>query len=201
MGYMPCYLFPEKLEEDDEFEYYKFRVPRHYIREHIADGDIWPDYEETEEEGTKDKSAVLGVGFLLVYTGVEYLDSDADFLYYRVRVPKVFLDSPALDGRFTYRVLYDAGTLEVKSDRTPKAGESMVGKEELETVRKVKKSDPLLYEVTFKCKNVEDCGIEFKEIGSVLFDMLYSQSCPECDHPLLEMKECKILVEEGKDVI
>ncbi|MHA2010711.1 MAG: hypothetical protein ACW980_25665 [Promethearchaeota archaeon] len=180
MGYMPSYQLPEKLDEDDEFEYFKVKVPRQYIKEHIELGDAWPHEVDTDIVGFEDASIVLGVIFLPVYTGVEYLSEDEDFLYYMVRVPKVFL---------TYRAAYEKLALEtagekaeresvnIECKKVPKAGESMPDKEELAIIRKVKKDKILLYEVTFICGNATDCGMVFTETGSDLFEMLYSRSC------------------------
>lgn len=209
MGYMPNYKFPEAIDEDKEFVYYKFRVPRHYIREHIANGDTWPDYEESNEIGTRDESVVLGVGFFPVYKGVEYITADADFLYYKVRVPKVFLFTPVKGTPYTYGVLYDTKDFKL---RTPeelaerateiipcefKAGDSMPGRKELDAVRKVKETNILLYEVVFYC-NV--CGTEHKpEVGSDLFDLLKQRSCVVCGSTTLHLKVCKPVLEEEKD--
>jgi len=209
MGYMPSYKFPKKTGEDDEFEYFRVRVPRQYIKEHIETGNKWPHDVDTSIVGTQDVSVVLGVIFLPVYTGVEYLEEDDDFLYYKVRVPKVFLDAHMGESELTYRLLYESKSLTLETEeqkaeresidtqreRTPKAGESMPNKEELTAVRKVKEDKVLLYEVIFKCKE-EDCGMIFTEVGSDLFDMLYSRSCSECGGTRLETIGCKSLVEE-----
>lgn len=212
MGNMPCYKFPEKLEEDEEFEYFKFKVPRQYIKEHTAMGEVWPHDVDTDIVGTQDASVVLGVIFLPVYTGVEYLEEDDDFLYYKVRVPKVFLDSPIRGSELTYRVAYETKTLnletaeqkaereseDIKCEKVPKAGTPLVGKEELMSVRKAKESKALLYEIVFRCRS-EDCGMIFTEVGSDLFDMLYARCCSVCAATRLEMIECKTLVEEDED--
>jgi hypothetical protein len=204
MGYMPSYKLPEKLDEDEEFEYFKVRVPRQYIKEHIEMGEVWPHDVDTNIVGTQDASVVLGVMFLLVYTGVDYLEEDDDFLYYKVRVPKVFLDACVPGTNLTYRASYETENYnpevadEIECERIPKAGEPMLDKEELAAIKKVKKSEPLLYEVVFKCKD-EDCGMIFTEIGSDLFDMLYSRSCSVCACIKLETIGCKVLVEEDED--
>ncbi len=212
MGYMPSYRLPEKLEEDDEFEYFKVRVPRLYIKEHIALGEVWPHDVDTSIVGTQDASVVLGIIFLPVYTGVEYLEEDDDFLYYKVRVPKVFLDASIRGSELTYRTVYEDESLisetaeqkaeresiDIECEKLPKAGKSMPDKEELSAVRKVKEGKILLYEVTFKCKD-EDCDMIFEEIGSDLFDMLYARCCSVCDCTELEMISCKALVEEEED--
>ena len=211
MGNMPCYKFPEKLDEDEEFEYFKFKVPRQYIKEHIAMGEVWPHDVDTDIVGVRDESIVLGVIFLPVYFGVEYLEEDDDFLYYKVRVPKVFLDFPIRGSELTYRTAYETKTLnlemaeqkaereseDIECEKIPKAGESMVGKKELMAVRKAKESKPLLYEVVFRC----NCGLEVIEVGSDLFEMLYARSCSVCGCSKLKLVGCKSLVNGGEDAI
>ena len=216
MGNMPCYKSPEKLGEGlipDEFEYFKFRVPRQYIKEHIAMGGVWPHDVDTDIVGVRDSSIVLGVIFLPVYTGVEYLEEDEDFLYYKVRVPKVFLDSSIMGSKLTYRIAYEAETLnletgeqkaeresvDIECKKPPKAGEPMANKEELEIVRRVKESKPLLFEVVFKCKG-KDCGLELEpEIGSDLFDMLYARCCPDCVSTELIVMRAEVILKEDED--
>jgi hypothetical protein len=208
MGYMPCYKFPTEMGDDATFEYYKFRVPRHYIREHIKDGLVWPDYNETTEEGTRDESVVLGVGFFPVYSGVEYLEEDADFLYYKVKVPKVFLDTQIEGTPHTYRLLYETKDFKLKTPeekaeeasvleiRSTKAGDEMPGRIELKAVRKEKEVDTLLYEIVLYCPN---CGTEHNpEVGADLWAMLHARRC-ECGHTKLELRSCKSVLEEKKD--
>jgi hypothetical protein len=212
MGYMPSFGIPQKLDEDGEFEYYEVKVPRQYIKEHLELGETWPHEVDTSIKGTQDDSIVLGVMFIPVYSGVDYLREDDDFLFYKVRVPKVFLDAPILGSEMTYRTVYEKGdrnveTSEQKAEResehieckkAPKAGVSLDGKEELMIVRKVKEATPLLYEVTFKCKNKE-CAEEFEEVGSDLFDLLYSRCCGSCAGVQLEVISCKTIYGEEED--
>lgn len=212
MGYMPNYKFPEFIEEDSQFAYYKFRVPRHYIRQHIDDGDVWPNYKETTEKGNRDESVVLGVGFFPVYSGVELLDEDADFLYYKVKVPKLFLETPISGTNYTYSILYETQDYRLKTPeelaeekskdipcaKIPKAGEQMPDRKELTSVRNVKESDVLLYEVVFYCSN--GCGIEnVPEVGSELWDLLYSRSCAKCGNRQLELISCKPILKDKTD--
>jgi len=210
MGYIPCYKFPEEVDEDEEFMYYKFRVPRIYIREHIAEGNVWPDYVESFEEGTKDKSVVLGVSFFPVYTGVEYLGDDVDFLYYKAKVPKAFLNTPISGTPHTYHILYDTKDFKLKSPEELAeiaaevlscaplaAGESMPNSGDLSAIRKVKESNILLYEVIFYCGQ---CDKEFDpEVGSDLWDLLYGRSCIDCGNTNLEVRSCKSILEENVD--
>ncbi|MHA2344735.1 MAG: hypothetical protein ACXADW_23005 [Candidatus Hodarchaeales archaeon] len=210
MGYMPSYQLPEKLEEDDEFEYFKFKVPRQYIKEHIEMGDVWPHDVDTDIVGTEDASIVLGVMFLPVYSGVEYLEEDEDFLYYKIRVPIVFLDYPIRGSKFTYRLVYEKlnfespeqraerESVDIECKKAPKAGEPMPDKEVLSAVRKVKESKPLLYEIVFKCQD-GDCGRTYTEVGSDLFDLLYSRSCSACASTRLELVKCNTILEEDED--
>lgn len=209
MGNMPSYRVPEKIDEDEEFEYFKIRVPRQYIKEHIEMGETWPHAVDTSIKGERDESVVLGVIFVPVYAGVEYLEEDVDFLYYKARVPKVFLDAPILNSKFTYRLLYEKGDKRLETagqraerkldekvqDKAPIAGAPMVGKEELMVVRKVKETEALLYEVTFVC-NEADCGAKFEEVGSDLFGLLYGRCCGKCANTKMTVESCKVIAEE-----
>jgi hypothetical protein len=215
MGYMPCYKFPEEIDEDSEFMYYKFRVPRIYIRWHIEEGNIWPDYEESFEGGTRDESVVLGVGLFPVYSGVEYLDEDADFLYYKVKVPKAFLDTYIEGTTFKYGMLYETKDFKLKTpeqiaeeqaeiistEKVPKAGEPMPDREDLIAVKKTKETDVLLYEVVFYCAECNDGeGKEHEpEVGSDLWEILHARKCGFCGNTKLHLKSCKSVLEEKKD--
>jgi len=210
MGYMPCYKFPKEIDEDEEFMYYKFRVPRLYIREHIREGNVWPNYTETYEKGNMDESVVLGVGFFPVYTGVEYISEDADFLYYKVKVPKEFLRTPISGTPHTYSILYDTKDFrlktpeelaekaaEIKSCDFVKAGDSMPDRGDLVAAQKVKDSNVLLYEVVFYCS---ECEMTHEpEIGSDLWKLLYARKCGNCSNTKLELKSCKSVLEEQED--
>lgn len=202
MGYFPTYGCPEKLGEDEEFAYYKFKVPRHYIRGVLEEGNAWPDYEECMEEGTLDDSVVLGMRFLPVYTGVEYLDADVDFVYYKVRVPKVLLETPISGGSMCYRIAYeyieDFEKEEEEEERSkiPKAGEGMPGRHEEQIVKKVKERTVHLYEVTLRCNNSDCLADDYNEVTSNIFDVVYNVACPECLGTLFSLIGCKVLVEE-----
>jgi len=172
MGYMPYYKFPEQLEIfDEEFIYYKVRVPRLYIKDHIESGKVWPHDVDTDIVGTLDDSVVLGVFFLPVYTGVEYLEEDDDFLYYKVRVPAVFSDYYKEVGAPTIR------GIKLKNDE-------------------IKETKTGLFEITFTCKS---CGYAYTEIGGDdLFRMLYERDCPYCYCTSLDVKS-KAIVGEDMD--
>lgn len=209
MGYMPNYKFPEQIDEDDEFKYYKFRVPRHYIRAHIEEGNIWPGYVENVElgSGMKDESVVLGVGFFPVHMGVDFIGEDADFLYYKVKVAKVFLETKIKGTPYTYEVLYETQDFRLKTPEelaemdsvveSIKAGESMPDKTELEAVRKVKETETLLYEVVLYCGSCETT--HDPEIAADLWDLLYARKCSFCGNTMLELRSCQSVLEESKD--
>lgn len=207
MGLCPCYMYPEYMEEDDEFEYYQIQIPRHYIRDHIEEGGTWLDYVETDEEGEEDASVVLGVIFLPVFHGVEYLDADADFLYYKVRAPKVFLETDIPNAPFKYREIYDAKRLRVFIDEdelddllasidTPKAGEPMPGIHHAHAVRRVKEERAILYEVRMVC---EECNLVTVEVGTDLFDLLSGRSCSNCFGTRFRIDQADILYEDDDD--
>ena len=210
MGYMPCYKFPEEVGENEEFKFYEFKVPRHYIREHIAEGNIWPNYVETTEAGTEDNSVVLGVGFFPVFSGVDFLGEDPDFLYYRVKVPKVFLETQVEGTTHTYSILYETKDFKLKTPEEiaekaaetiscAKAGEPMPNKMELSIVRKVKEADVLLYEVVLRCNSCTPPVTFSPDVGSDLWDLLHERECELCGNRALQLVSCKSVLEEKKD--
>lgn len=210
MGYVPCYMFPEFMDKDEEFEYYKVKIPRHYIREHIAEGGTWYDYQETDEKGTLDKSVVAGMIHLCAYFGTEYIEEDADFLYYRIRVPIVFLDTAIPGSSLFYREMYEARYLNVKTDRelvedlaeeladkVPAAGTPMPGMHHAPVVQKIKERGEVhLYEVELLCKNIPECGVTHTEITRDLFGALANRVCGLCGHTNFKLIKVEPLVEE-----
>ena len=202
MGYFPTYGCPDKLEDDEEFEYYKFKIPRHYIRGVLAEGDVWLGYEECEEEGTLDSSIILGMRYLPVYVGIEYLGADVDFLYYKIKTPKMILDSPIIPGgsvnhRIAYEYVEDwEKEKEEKKDTLPVAGEAMSGRHDEQSVKKVKENIVLLYEITLKCNNPDCSTSEYKEVTSDLWDAVHGITCSECFGTEFSLIGYKVLVEE-----
>jgi Zn finger protein HypA/HybF involved in hydrogenase expression len=212
MGYFPSYMFPEKVDEDEEFEYYKVKVPRIFIREHIATGDNWLDYEETDEEGTLDKSVVLGVIWLLAYKGTEYLEADADFLYYKIKVPIVFLNTPIRGGGMYYREMYNTRQLNVNpteeqleaafeetKKEIPAAGSPMPGIHHAPAVVKAKETTVYLYELEMQCMNIPECGVIHVEVCSDLFDGLAGRICGVCGSKRFTLVSAKKLIEEDNE--
>lgn len=213
MGYVPCYKWPEKIDEDDQFEYFKIRIPRHYIRMHIEEGGIWHGYEETDEEGERDRSVVLGIIYLPAIPDQEPMDADADFLYYRIAVPKSFLDSYIMEGNVQYRVLYETKAFKLetpqeKAEReaaefeeekfVPPAGASMPGRNELDAVKRAKRTKMAIYEIELQCKN-PDCGIIHVEVTSDLFSALSGRICGECMGTAFNLVKAEAIVREEED--
>ncbi len=211
MGYFPSYMFPEKVDEDEEFEYYRVKVPRIFIREHIATGDNWLEYEETDEEGTLDKSVVLGVIWLLAYKGTEYIEADADFLYYKIKVPIVFLDTSVRGGGMLYREMYEARQLNVQPSEEqmeatlkeiekeiPAAGSPMPGIHHAQAIKNVKETVVHLYELEILCMDPE-CGVTHVEVCRDLFDGLAGRICGLCGSKRFTLVGAKKLVEEDNE--
>lgn len=208
MGFWPSYGAPERLDEDEEFVYFRFSVPRFYIRWLLEDGDSWHDYKETDEEPTLESSIVLGVRHLPVFIGIEEEGSDADFVHYRCPVPKRVLEEPIpIPGMdFTYEYMYtvtekwERDDEEVDDDfefEVPTAGTGMPDREELNTVRKVKSEKVYYYEVVLKCK---DCGESSEpHISTDLFDALYEKSCAYCSCVQMEVVYSKAILKEEDD--
>jgi len=202
-------MFPEKLDEDEEFEYYEIRVPRHYIRGHIEEGGVWLDYTETDEEGTEDPSVVLGVIYLPAFKGVEYLREDADFLYYKIRVPIIFLDTQVKNTPFKYREVFEAkrlnafvdeddvdGFAELIRGELPDAGSPMPGMHNEHIVKKVKEKEALLFEIKLVCKA---CDMVAVEVGSDLFDILSSRICANCGGMGFHLDRANIIYEDDDE--
>lgn len=207
MGYIASYLLPEHIDTDEEFEYYMVKVPRHYIRMIADEGEEWPDYVETEEEGKLDRSVVLGMYFLPVYQGVDFYDEDADFLYYIVRVPHVFLNHIIEGTSYTYRIVFELDkiksveqVIEEELDSIPVAGTAMPGTEEFTALRKAKsRPEGTLYELSFLCQNPECHKIYDGIVTSDLFDELYARVCEECYGTRFEILSARPLEEVRED--
>jgi len=214
VGLFPSYGTPEFIEEDEEFKYYLFRVPRHYIREHIAEGGTWLEYEEVEEESTLDKSVVLGMRYLPAYTGIESQGFDVDFYYYRCKMPKVVLDTEisGTNPRVTYEYAFthveewekseeqkleeELGKFEIT---VPTAGSEMPGRSDLTAVRKVKKEKVHLFEIQLRCGN-PSCQLDQEpHISSDFFDALYEQECSLCGSKTMELISSRAIVKEDID--
>jgi hypothetical protein len=213
MGLYPTYGTPEQIDEDDEFKYYLFKVPRHYIREHIREGGTWLEYEETSEEGTLDKSVVLGMRYLPVYVGIKSEGFDVDFYYYKCRVPKVVLNAAVVSTNpvVTYEYVYSTVEEWEKSEEQKfeeelgktfselnvlKAGTEMPDRADLTAVRKLKKEKVVLFEVQLRCGSPE-CGMEQEpHVTSDFFDALYEQECSLCGCRRMELVYSKGVVKE-----
>ena len=86
MALFPSLRQPELLTSDNEFNYYKFAVPRVYV-EFIEHGEALSDDELGEAP------AALAMAWFPVHTGIEELGEDDEFYYYRVPVPQVVVES------------------------------------------------------------------------------------------------------------
>jgi hypothetical protein len=208
MGFFPTYGAPTRIDEDDEFVYFRFCVPRHYIRFEIEDGVKWHLYEETDEEGTFATDVVLGVRYLPVHVGIEEDGSDADFIYYRCPVPKVIMKEPVPGTDFNYSYMYtytdkwEENPEPIEDDfkfDIPTAGISMPDRHELEVVRKMKTETVYFYEVVFQCLDKE-CGRTLEPfIADDLFDALYEKSCTYCGCGKMKVVSSKAVLKEEKD--
>jgi hypothetical protein len=208
MGYFPSYGAPTKLDEDDEFVYFRFSVPRHYIRFEIESGVKWHLYQETDEEGTIGKEVVIGVRYLPVHVGIEEDGSDADFVYYRCPVPVAIMSEPVLGYDFNYSYMYnytekwEEDPEQIDDDfefEIPTAGTSMPDREELEVVRKVKAETVYFYEVVFQCMDEECERISEPFVSTDLFDAMYEKSCSYCAGTKLKLISSKAILKEEDD--
>jgi Zn finger protein HypA/HybF involved in hydrogenase expression len=208
MGFWPSYGCPEQIQEDDEFVYFRFSVPRFYIRFMMEDGEPWHQYVETDEEGTLDSSCVLGVRQLPVFIGIQEEGSDADFVYYICPVPKRVMVEPVSGTDFTNEAMYyvvekwERQYEEIPDDfefeiDVPTAGTTMPKREELEAIRKAKKENILLYEVTFQCQECDE--ILEPEVSSDLFDALLEKACEHCESTHLKLVSSRAIVKEEDD--
>ena len=220
MGMFPCFKWPEKTREDHEFEYFKVRVPRHHIRMHIAEGGKWPGYRETTEQGEYDESVVLGVIWLPgMLPNPEPLDADADFVYYELQVPKEFLDTYIMGGNVQYRILYETQAFKLenaaeKAEREaaeleeehilPAAGASFPGRDELDAMKRAKKTRHAVYEIELRCNGFnestgEPCNLIHCEVTSDLFEALSGRVCGVCGSTSLTLAKVNAIVREEED--
>jgi len=87
MGLFPSLYKPELISSDQEFNYYKFTVPRVYV-------DFIKNNEVMSEQELEDTPAALAMAWFPVHSGIEELGEDADFYYYKVPVPHKVVESP-----------------------------------------------------------------------------------------------------------
>jgi hypothetical protein len=206
MGFWPSYGAPERLDEDEEFVYFRFSVPRYYIRWILEDGDSWHDYKETEEEPTLESSIVLGVRHLPVFIGIEEEGSDADFVHYRCPVPKRVMEEPVPGTDFTYEDMYtvtekweneEEEEAEDFEFEVPAAGTGMPDRGELNAVRKVKSETVHIYEVVLGCP---DCGEDSEPyVATDLFEAVFEKSCAYCGSIVMSVVSSKAILKEDKD--
>jgi hypothetical protein len=194
MGYFPTYGHPPKIDEDDDFVYYLFAVPRHYIEDRILEGDKWEGYTPSTKPSTLDKSCILGVKFLPIYTKVSEVEADEDFIYFKARVPKAFLEHQSSYG-FKYGIFYEMKEAwerkpEEEPEEMPTAGE---------LVKQVMDSgkDPDLKDfiVQLKCHN--DHIIDFPgHTAEDVWDILHEyEGCDRCGSTTMEV----LFHKEGED--
>lgn len=199
MGYFPTYGHPSKVDEDDDFVYYLFFVPRHYIESQIAEGETWSDYVPSTTPSVLDKSCVLGVKFLPVSEVVKATE-DEDFLYYTASVPKTFLDYDSSFG-FKYGIFYE---MKEAWERTEEEIE-----EELEAIEEIPSAGELVkqvidsgkepnledFSVALKCSNdhiTEFPGHTAKDVWNILAEF---EGCDRCGSTTMEI----IFDTEGED--
>lgn len=208
MGYFPSYGAPTRLDEDEEFVYYRFSVPRHYIRFEIENGVKWHLYKETDEEGTLNTEVVIGVRHLPVHVGIAEDGSDADFVYYRCPVPKIVMEEPVAGQDYNYSYMYnytekwEEDPEQIDNDfefEIPVAGTGMPDRVELEVVRKAKTETVYFYEVVFQCMDEECEKFSEPSVSTDLFDAVFEQSCSYCASTRLRLISSKAILKEEDD--
>lgn len=188
MGYFPTYGHPTKIDEDDEFVYYLFLVPRHYIEERILEGDKWEGYIPSAKPSTLDDSCILGVKFLPIYTKVSEVEADEDFVYFKTRVPKAFLELQSSYG-FKYGIFYE---IKEAWERKPEEIEEV---EEPPTAGELVKQvidsgvEPELSDFTVQLKCANDHIIDFpghtaEDVWSILHEY---EGCDRCGSTSMEV--------------
>lgn len=172
MGYYPSYKQPTFLSKDDEFAYYEFRIPHAYRNDTV-----------------EDPSGVLPDGWMynmrqfLVHTGIELVNEDATFLYFKCKVPLVILNSPY---GHNYHVAVNVHTFsEGPSPEQEKKILDVFEKAKQQEVEELQQ-----YEITFIC---ERCKQEETEIHNNPVSGLWQRRCGNCHFTVLKLATYKPL--------
>ena len=91
MAYFPTLTRPRPIGKDEEFIYFEFIVPKVYLKEVMRDRLPLP--VDDMDSGDLDIIIVNKMGWYPVHTGIEEMKRDKDCVFYKVRVPKVFIAS------------------------------------------------------------------------------------------------------------
>ncbi len=180
LGMFPSYKVPEYLGKDEEFAYFKFRIPK------ALDLDTYVDPSGVLPEGW-----MLDMIELPVHTGTELLGSDETFTYYKCKVPLAFVKTPLGMGYFAPNIKFSNEMPLPNPDQEKKMDDIF---EKAKTSTKVYQQ----YEVTLKCN---ECGREATEIYTSeeeAFSGLVARFCGSCGNTTMQLASYKGLWPEGK---
>ena len=199
MSFFPCYK-GEKIDEDMEFVYYRISVPNLYFEWHNLKYNKW--MEEPPDFGKKVEDAylVVGVSFIPIYAGAKELEKDDKFTYYKVKVPKVFMNYVDSTG-VPYGEMYNE--MEEKFQKKEVRDAPLVGeliKDYVERDSEKKEIDEVvLLKVYFECTNPECTQPELSpEVTSDLFDTLHAKECGSCGCRRIKIAKVENLLKKEK---
>jgi len=174
MGYYPSYRQPKLLSKDEEFAYYEFRIPHAYRNDTV-----------------EDPSGVLPDGWMydmrqfLVHTGVELINEDVTFLYFKCKVPLIILNSP-----YGHKYHADVRIADMPDKETEKKLQDIFEKAKAGEVKKAQQ-----YEITLIC---ERCKQQETEIHNDPVAGLVQRYCGNCHCTMLKLASYKALWPEAK---
>lgn len=190
MSLFPSFKRPQYIGEDIEFAFMRFRIPIPWIKEHIRDGGKWPGYEEDENEGIWPNQPWMGdMVWLPVYVGVEFMEKDEYFYFYKCKVPHVFLKS-----KYGFVYLFPNARLQQFDEiPDPNPDQIVAADKAFEKVKKNLAPDTdQLIEVILECEN-ENCDrgaeSEFYQSEEKAYSALVGRYCGKCGHTGMKLKK------------
>lgn len=181
MSLFPSFKRPQYIGEDIEFAFMMFKVPIPWIKEHIRDGGKWPGYEEDENEGIWPNTPWMGdMIHLPVYVGVEFVEKDEYFYYYKCRVPHAFLK-----GKYGFVYLYPNARLQAFDELPDPNPDQMVASDKaFEKAKRdlAPKTDQLI-ELELCCDNCDSEPVtEYYGSMEKAYSALVQRYCGTCLH-------------------
>jgi len=180
------------MGEDIEFAFMKFKIPIPWIKEHIRDGGRWLGYEEDGNEGTWPNTPWMGdMVHLPVYIGVEFIEKDEYFYYYKCRVPHLFLAS-----KYGFVYLYPNARLQAFDEIPDPNPDQIVAADRAfeKTKRDLAPKTDQLIELELECGN-PDCDseseTEYYKSRDRAYSALAQRYCGTCKHTVMKLKKLR----------
>ncbi len=178
LGLFPTYKAPKYLGHDTEFALFEFKVPHAYTAENPND-----------LTGVLPEAWFMDMVSLPVHTGIEKLNRDDTFTYFKCKVPLCLMKS-------SLGMAYFAPQMKTSSEMPlPSPDQENMIEKVFEKVKKEGDSEAEQWELTLRCENVPDggevCGREITEIHDTPTGGLVARFCGKCQNTRLKLVSLK----------